>query len=268
MFVMPTDLLAPELSNLTTRGVFRTPDIADEVERLSYALFAPAPALFVVWQETVDNVSAFIDACLKAGASRVVAIDVQGSNPEKFWLDRLSDKIGRVGQGAVIVLLGCLSSVVAERRKTLNADRDFWMNLGCLVLFVEPIAQEAELKNDYPDIFSIVRDEVKLYAPEPAGEPRFGEVEHVDDSGVVCWIEISETERVKVCFARPLLQHLHPKPGLEFVWTPAGKHLLPQQFAVRPLPSLSAEESDELRRLGKAFRQRVEQGRLLKDDEE
>jgi hypothetical protein len=103
---------------------------------------------------------------------------------------------------------------------------------------------------------------------EPAAEPRFGEVERVDEDAVVAWVHVGAGERVKVGFSPHLLRHLHPHPGLEFVWTPAGMELRPEQFAFRTLPSLPPKDLQELRHLRRSFRERVEHGHLLKDDEE
>jgi hypothetical protein len=266
--MLATDIPAPKVLGLTTRDAFQAPNILEEVERLGYALAAPAPALFVIWQEAADNVSGFVDACLGAGASEVLTILVKGSDPENLWQKILLEGVPRLSQGAVIVLLGCLSAVAPQRRNAFNAGRNFWMNLGHLVLFVEPIAGEAALKTAFPDIFSLVRDEVKLYSPEPSTEPHACEVERVDESGVVCWVQIGSEERVKVRFSPHLLRHLHPHPGLELVWAPRGKELHPEQFSLHMAPTLPAEDREELQRLRRAFRQRAEQGQLLQDDKE
>jgi len=264
MVITATSLQASEL---TTRDAFPAPNTAEEVERLGFAVQVPEPALFVVWQQTADHVGDFIDACLRAGAREVRSIHVQGNNPEGIGLDDLRSDLLRSTEGTVIVLLGCLSGVAPARRMAFNAGRSFWLNLGRLVLFVEPIDCEAELKKAFPDIFSLVRDEVKLYPPQTEGQLRMGEVESVDENGAVCWVEIAPGERVKVRFSLDLLKHLHPHPGLELVWAPAGKELRPEQFRPRTFEPLPSKDREELNRLNRAFRDRVARGELLKDDE-
>lgn len=276
---MVVSALNPGVTNrLTTQESLPAPDTADEANRLAVALEAPAPALFVLWQDATDNVVRFIDVCLGRGAAHIHLQRINGDRNGGLQMEDLRVSLPGRDKGIVSVLLGCLSSVHPERRAEINAGRNFWMELGRRVLFVEPIAREVELKRDFPDIFSLVRDEVKLYAPArddcPSAQPsssggRAGEVISVEDDGsALCWVEVANGEQVKVRFSRELIGHLDPCAGREFVWAPNGVALCSDQFWVREVDPLPVEEQQTLEQLRRRFFERVQQGELLEDEAE
>jgi hypothetical protein len=269
---------------LTTRDVYPNPDRDFEVSRLTEALQAPAPAFFVIWQDGVDSAHLFIDACIKVGATEIKSIHIKGMTGGIDWLEDLKKDLKTLGEKVVIVLLGCLSAVEPDRRPVFNRNRGFWEKLGRIVLFVEPIDREAELKRDFDHLFALTRDEVKLYGPEnpsviaissekvAAADPptaagpvvqHFGEVIEVDARDAVCWVEMVPGRMVKTRVPLSVLAHLRPRPGLAFVWVPEGTELRPEHFRPRQFPAPSPEEQEEEERLRRKFHENVDRGRLF-----
>jgi hypothetical protein len=151
------------------------------------------------------------------------------------------------------------------------------------ILFVEPIAAEPALRAAYPDIFSVVRDEFKLYRPTPesdgtpsevvaasstgTGTECFGEILALGEDEAVCLIDLAPGGKVKTRIPTAMLAHLNPYVGMEFIWACQGANMQPEQFRPRSFAPPSPEEQEELKRLEQKFKENVERGNLFLAEE-
>jgi hypothetical protein len=132
--------------------------IKREASGLRFALEAldpsHAPAVFVVWQEDVDP-APILEICRSADAGRVETME-----PE--WLPRIFEGKSAEDAATVLVLPCGLSGIPTAERPRFNAARDRILGLGKKILFVENFREESALRDDYPDIFSVVRHSFHL----------------------------------------------------------------------------------------------------------
>jgi hypothetical protein len=71
----------------------------------------------------------------------------------------------------------------------------------------------------------------RSHPPEPAAlsapeASHFGEIIDIDQQDAICLIEITPGVCLRTRIPITMLAHLHPFPGVEFVWTPQGDELL------------------------------------------
>jgi hypothetical protein len=233
--------------------------------------WADAPALFVVWQDSVSSVRLFVDAMLQAGLTHWTVYRSNGLG----WISGLTQMTEPANADEVVVLLGCLSAIPQEQRYQLNVARTLFLDIPRKIIFVESAAQEGELREVFPDIFSLVRQDIRLFARAdqeeqlaafgqatasasshqspsgPAGRtPLSGQIVQMGEKDALCWLEVQPGVRVKFQIPLDLLQHLHPEVGKQFLWSP-GTNEYPEQFCERVPPPPDPEllrEFDELSR--------------------
>jgi hypothetical protein len=153
------------------------PSVEIERDRLEWALDASeAPSLFFVWQEDPDNLAPILEICRSAHMTPDV---VEPGGPPWFREPIQEGPIGRPG----VVILPCgLSSIPPPERQALNIARERILEMGHKLVFVEPTHEERSLRRDFPDIFSIVRDNIRL-------DPPLSENDLLFDSGGACGLE-------------------------------------------------------------------------------
>jgi hypothetical protein len=146
---------------LRETSIVKNPNAASQLELLAESIrIADRPTFFAIWQDDPDSMHLFaepvVKACLKT--------------PHVIQHDNLVTELNRLEKGASslqddygIVFLGCLTAMHDEERKQFNAARDRLLHLRTKIIFVEPVADEARLRMGFPDVFSLVSHDYRLF---------------------------------------------------------------------------------------------------------
>jgi hypothetical protein len=151
--------------------------VSDEqlAEYLTFALGeADKPSMFVIFQNRLESLPWIMSTCHQVTRS-VGFVDVRGGDLESMLL--AEQQMSRPPE--IDVVAGAFSTIPADARYALNAGRDRLLDLGRKLIFVEPAIAEAELRRDFPDIFSVVRGVFHHTSPIYEHDDRF-------DTGGAC----------------------------------------------------------------------------------
>jgi hypothetical protein len=118
------------------------------------------PAMFVVFQDRLGSISWLLNTLHQVTRS-VGVLDVRGGDLESMLVSEL--EASRPPE--IDIVSGAFSTIPKAARYTLNAGRDRLLDFGRKLVFVEPAAEEVELRRDLPDIFSVVREVFHVTAP-------------------------------------------------------------------------------------------------------
>src|SRR5262249_53304156 len=127
-----------------------------------------------------------------------------------------------------IIFLGCLSILPDVEGKWFNAARDRLLRLPTKIVFVESVTDERKVRLAFPDVFSLVSYDCRLFRrageedPFATGDGQrqefgpkdevpaalSGTVQEVRADDAVCWLEVGPGALVKFAVPLSLLRHL------------------------------------------------------------
>ncbi len=127
----------------------------ETADRMAWALRSSGqPALFLALQDDLSDRSALtISTTVFADTTLGDPLEILAATPEPTPPPSLR------------VYSGFLSSSPPELRSVINARRSRFLALPQRTLFVEPAAKEAEIRRDFPDVLSVVRETFRLETP-------------------------------------------------------------------------------------------------------
>lgn len=264
-------------SGVEHRGaaVREIPTAPEHLDLLAESIrLAPRPAFFAVWQDGPDSMRLFVDVLIQAGLT----------TPHVIRPDNLAAKLVTLGQRSWadddgIIFLGCLNALSEEEGRQFNAARDRLLSLSTRMIFVESVADEGKIRLAFPDVLSQVSYDCRLFlrageedpfealqggpsaiGKEVEGVPNAaelsGEILQVGETDALCWLEVSPGVRVKFQVPLNLLQHLRPRVGQRFLWSPATEGQ-PVQFRERKPEPPDHQLLEEIERLSRDFREDV-----------
>jgi hypothetical protein len=283
---MPTTASLPAAVAKRSRQIIENPEAPEQVELLAEAIqLAEPPAFFFVWQDGPDSIGRFVRALDQAGLRSFHL--VRSPNIEDY-LKSLEERPSGALAPDWIIFLGCLSQLTDDKRKHFNVARDRLLRLPTKMIFVESIADEREVRLDFPDVVSQVSYDCRLFlrAGEPdlfaTGDPPAqqqadangeklttlsGTVHEVRETEALCWLEIAPGNRLLFSVPFAHIAHLNPQPGLELLWSPGKSGELPtfwKREPEEPDPQLLAEFEELTGRFHKDLKHRKQ--RLPKDN--
>lgn len=125
---------------------------------------APTPSIYLLWGDSVEA-TGFLQVCRE---SAFPVLRLRATN--EFWIQSLPGLDFGDTNTRGFVIEGGLSSIAQSLRPTINGIRERFLTFSRPVFLSESIEFEKQLREDFPDLFAVIRQEFYLETSITSGE--------------------------------------------------------------------------------------------------